>query len=84
MDVRTQSKDGRRVASVAECEAKIAEELRRKQKEWLRELRQQPRKFRQLEEQIHQRFQELADQLVASVMAEATTDSPVLDLEKKV
>jgi hypothetical protein len=84
MDVRTQSKDGRRVASVAECEAKIAEELRRKQKEWLRELRQHPRKFRQLEEQIHQRFEELADQLVASVMAEATTDSPVLDREKKV
>jgi hypothetical protein len=84
MDVRTHSKDGRRVSSVADCQAKIAEEIGRKQREWLQRLRQQPRQFRQLEEQIHQRFQELADQMVASVLAEATTSSPALESEKKV
>ena len=35
------------------------------------------------EEQIHQRFQELADQMVASVLAEATSTSPALECEKK-
>lgn len=84
MDVRTQDKNGRRVSSVAECQAKIAEELGRKQGAWVQELRQRPRQFRQLEEQIHQRFQELADQLVASVLAEATVSSPAVELEKKV
>jgi hypothetical protein len=84
MDVRTQSKNGHRVSSVADCQAKIAEELGRKHREWLHKLRHQPRQFRQLEEQIHQRFQEFADQVVASVLAEATASSPVLDREKKV
>jgi hypothetical protein len=84
MDVRTDSKDGPRVPSAADCQAKIAEQLQRKQKEWLRLLRQHPRQFRELEEQIHQRFQEFADQLTASVLAEATASSAALDLEKKV
>lgn len=83
MDVRTQSKNGPGVPTVSDCLAKMTKQLEEKKKQWLREFRQRPGQFGTLEEQIHQRFQEMADQLVVSMVAEGTVASPELEREKK-
>jgi len=83
MDVRTQGKNGPGVPVVSDLLARIAKQLEQNKKEWLREFRQRPGQFGTLEEQIHQRFQEMADQFVASMLAEATSASPELEREKK-
>ncbi len=83
MDVRTQRKDGPTVAPGAACLEQIGRQLQRNHQAWLRELQEHPERLGTLEEQVHQRFQELADQLTASLLAQATATSPALAGAKK-
>ena len=83
MEVRTQSKKGRKVPDLSELGDRIAAEVRQQQKDWLRQLIEQPTRFGELEVRVHQAFQDIADRVVASLLAQATPASPALDDAKK-
>jgi hypothetical protein len=49
----------------------------------LKALQQDPGKFADLEKEIHRAFTQMADQVVAGLLAEATVDSDFADAAKK-
>ena len=81
MDVRT-LKSGSPVALPAAVIEEVARQLRDQHPEWLRQLSDHPEGFADLEVQVHQHFRGVADQLVASLLAQAR-DSPAVDAAKK-
>ena len=83
MEVRIDSQGGPLVPSPTEVVDHLAAQVRSAQPEWLRQLTEQPSRFADLEAAVHQTFQQLADQLVASLLAQATHESPALDVAKK-
>jgi hypothetical protein len=83
MDVRTQGREGPHVPPLDKCLEQIRAKLDKKKAEWLQELQRHPERFRALEEKLHEHFQELADDVMASLLAEGTSASPALEREKK-
>ena len=83
MEVRSTSKVGPEVSSPHALMDELAAELRAAQLQWLWQLREQPERFAELEVSVHHTFQHMADQLVASLLAEATQESPALEAAKK-
>jgi hypothetical protein len=83
MEVRLNSKDGALVLSPAQIVEQLAAQLRSDQQKWLRQLAQEPTRFADLEVHVHHTFQQLADQVVASLLAQATQQSPALEAAKK-
>jgi hypothetical protein len=71
MEIRM-AKAGSPVAGVAEVVAQMQQQLPTRQAEWLRQLQDQPETFADLERKVHGVFQQLADQMVAGLLAEAT------------
>ena len=71
MEIRM-AKVGAPVADVAEVVAQMQRQLPARQAEWLRQLTDQPEKFAELERSVHGEFQQMADQMVAGLLAEAT------------
>ena len=65
MEVRSHSQVGPKVLSPAALVDEVAKQLRSAQPHWLRQLREQPDRFAELEGSVHHTFQQLADQLVA-------------------
>jgi iron-sulfur cluster repair protein YtfE (RIC family) len=83
MEVRNDSKVGPPVLSPSKLVDHVATQLRADHQEWLRQLTAEPDRFAEVEETVHQAFQQLADQLVASLLAQATQPSPALAAAKK-
>jgi predicted ArsR family transcriptional regulator len=84
MEVRVQGKAGPVVKNVDDTLRQVQQQLQDRQGQWVAQLRDQPAKFADLEAQIHRTFQELADQVVAGVLAQATAaDDFAKDAKKK-
>ena len=83
MEVRSESKAGLQVSSPSDLVDGLATQLRTQQQTWLRQLAEEPSRFADLEVTVHQTFQQLADQLVASLLAQATQQSPALQAAQK-
>jgi len=84
MEVRVQGKCGAVVTNVDEVLQQVQRQLQDQQALWVVQLQEQPAKFADLEAQIHQTFQGLADQVVAGVLAQATAaDDFAQDAKKK-
>ena len=83
MEVRKDCKVGSPVLPPAALVDRVATQLRSDHKEWLRQLTAEPSRFAEVEGTVHQAFQQLADQLVASLLAQATQQSPALAAAKK-
>jgi hypothetical protein len=61
----------------------VQQQLQAQQGQWLAQLREQPAKFVDLEAQIHRTFQDLADQVVAGILAQATAATTFAQDAKK-
>ena len=72
MEVRVQGKCGPVVNNVDDVLRQVQQKLQDQQGQWVAQLRDQPAKFADLEAQIHRTFQDLADQVVAGVLAQVT------------
>jgi hypothetical protein len=72
VEVRTHDKNGPVVTTVQDVLHQVHEQLRQQQTQWLDQLRHQPGSLADLETQIHQTFQQVADQVVAGLLAQAT------------
>jgi hypothetical protein len=73
MEIRTQNKTGPLVAPLAEIPAKMSQQVDARKQQWLDRLNRDPASFAQLEVEIHDHFRQLADQMTARLLAEATT-----------
>jgi len=83
MDVHIGSKTGPLVAPLPTVLHTLAEQLQTQQSTWLQLLSEHPERFADLEVQVHQTFQQMADQVVAGLLAQASQPSPTLDDAKK-
>ena len=72
MEVRVQGKCGPVVKNVDDVLRQVQQQLQDQQRQWVAQLRDQPAKFADLEAHIHRTFQDLADQVVAGVLAQVT------------
>lgn len=84
MEVRVQGKTGPVVKNVGEVLRQVQQRLQDQQGQWVAQLRDHPTKFADLEAHIHQTFQDLADQVVAGLLAQVTApDDFAQDAKKK-
>lgn len=72
MEIRSQSKTGPLVPPLAEIPAKLSQQLDAVKQQWLDQLNRDPASFARLEVEIHDHFRRLADEVTASLLAEAT------------
>jgi hypothetical protein len=82
MDVQLQAKDGP-LASLPEQIADITARLNKEQITWRDQLRQDPSQFGDVEVAVHRAFQQLADQVVAGLLADVGQQSPKLEDDAK-
>jgi hypothetical protein len=83
MEVRRASKKGTALKGIDPVLTEIHERLQRHPQEWLRTLTETPGSFVDLEKTVHQAFQQMADQLVAGLLAEATRGDHFAQTAKK-
>jgi hypothetical protein len=83
MEIRSQSKTGPLVSPLAEIPSKVSQQLDAVKQQWLDQLNRDPASFARLEGEIHDHFRRLADQMTASLLAEATTPQDRAEPGKK-
>jgi hypothetical protein len=83
MEIRTQSKTGPLVPPLAEIPAKVSQQLDAMRQRWLDQLNRDPASFARLELEIHDQFRRLADQMTASLLAEARVEQDQAEPGKK-
>lgn len=70
MRVRTDAQAESTVALPAVMVKEVQRELNRRREGWSQQLREDPSRFGRVEVEVHHAFQQLADQLVASLLGE--------------
>jgi hypothetical protein len=83
MEVRMESKQGAAVKGIDPVLIEIRKRLQSHPQEWLRALTANPGSFVDLEKTVHQTFQQMADQLVAGLLAQATAADDFAQTAKK-
>jgi hypothetical protein len=83
MEIRTSSKSGPLVPSLADVTAKLSQQTDATKRQWLDRLAKDPASFAQVEVEIHDHFRGLADQMTASILAEVTSSGDRAEPEKK-
>jgi hypothetical protein len=83
MEVRMGSKKGTLLSGIEPVLAEIQRRLPAHAKEWLKRLEQNPGGLTNLEQEIHRTCTQLADRVVAGLLAHATADSAFADHAKK-
>jgi hypothetical protein len=83
MEIHTSSKTGPLVPSLADVTARLSQQTDSTKQQWLDRLAKDPASFAQVEVEIHDHFRGLADQMTASLLAEATSSGDRAKPEKK-
>jgi hypothetical protein len=83
MEIRMESRKGTPISGIDPVLADIRQRLQAHPKEWLKALEQNPGGLANLEQEIHRTFAQMADWVVAGLLAEATADSAFADNAKK-
>jgi hypothetical protein len=83
MEIRLGSKRGEVVEGVDQVRAGIHERLQQQPEEWLRKLRENPGDFAELEQTVHRAFQQMADQMMAGLLAQTTQAAEFTQAAKK-
>jgi hypothetical protein len=83
MEVRLQSQKGTKVSGIDPVLAEIQQRLEAHPKEWLKSLEQNPGNLANLEQEIHRAFAQMADRIVAGLLAQATADASFAEAAKK-
>ena len=83
MEIRMESQKGPVVSGIGPVLAEIQQRLQGRPKEWLKTLEQNPGRLAHLEQEIHRTFAQMADRVVAGLLAQATADSAFADAAKK-
>ena len=83
MRFRLDSKTGPAVADPVQTLSQIQQHLAAQQQAWAEQLARDPSAFAHLEPQIHRAFGQLADRLVASLLAHAAQQPALGEAAKK-
>jgi hypothetical protein len=83
MEIRTSSKSGPLVPSLVDVTARLSQQTDATKQQWLDRLAKDPASFAQIEVEIHDHFRGLADQMTASLLAQATSSGDRAQPEKK-
>ena len=83
MEVRMDSTRGKVVSGIDPVLVEIHQRLQADPKKWLKALEQTPGEFANLEQEIHRAFSQMADRVVAGLLAQATADSSFADTAQK-
>jgi hypothetical protein len=83
MEVRVQSKKEAPLQGIDPVLAEIQQRLQSDPQEWLGSLQKHPAGFADLEKKVHHAFQQMADQLVAGLLAHATKGDDFANNAKK-
>jgi hypothetical protein len=83
MEIRMESKEGVVVEGVDQVRAAIHERLQQQPQEWLQTLHEKPEDFANLEQIVHRAFQQMADQMVSGLLAQATRPAEFAEAAKK-
>jgi hypothetical protein len=83
MIFRFGSKSGKTVPPARQAAQDIHSQLQQQQQLWADKLARDPACFPSLEQEIHLRFGQLADQLVASLLAEVASQPALQETAKK-
>lgn len=83
MEVRLESKKGTVVRDIDSVLTEIQRRLQDQPKEWLKNLEHNPAELPNLEQEIHRTFTQMADRVVAGLLAQATADSAFADAAEK-
>ncbi len=70
MEVRLNEEGGTPVAPLAEILVGLTERLRQEQSLWQQRLRKDPHQFGDVEVAVHHTFQQMADQVLAGLLAD--------------
>ena len=83
MEIRMDSKKAAPVNGIEPALAEIQQRLQAHPKEWLKALQENPGAFANLEKEIHQAFEQMADRVVAGLLAQATAPNEFAEAAKK-
>jgi hypothetical protein len=83
MEVRVQGKKEAPLQGMDPVLAEIYQRLQSQPQEWLGSLQENPAGFADLEKKVHHAFQQMADQVVAGLLAQATKGDDFADNAKK-
>ena len=83
MEVRMVDKNAAALIGIDPVLAAIQERLQAQPKDWLQKLQLDPSKFGDLEQEVHCAFAQMADQVVAGLLAEAAAGSEFTEAAKK-
>ena len=83
MEVRTESKTGTVLTGIDPAISEIQKRLQSQPEEWLRTLQDNPAAFKDVEKIVHHAFQQMADQLIAGLLAQATQGDDFTQTAKK-
>jgi hypothetical protein len=83
MEIRTQSRTGPLVPSLGDITTELSKQVDAMKHRWLDQLTRDPAGFARIEVEIHDRFRRLADQMTASLLAEATSPGHRAEPEEK-
>ena len=83
MEVRMDSKKGTVVSGIDPVLAEIRQRLQAHPKEWLKALAQNPGGLANLEQDIHRTFAQMADRVVAGLLAQTTADPTFAEAAEK-
>jgi len=77
------SKQGDVLKGIEQARMEIQRRLEQHPEQWLRMLQEDPAKFTDLEQSVHRAFAQMADQMVAGLLAQATQAADFTAAAKK-
>lgn len=83
MEIRVESKSANPVRGIEPVLSEIEQRLHSEPEAWLKQLQARPGSFMELEKAVHRAFQQMADQVVAGLLAQATAPPAFADAAKK-
>ena len=75
MEIRMESNKGTAITGIDPVLAEIQQRLEAHPKEWLKALQKNPDGLANLEQEIHRAFAQMADKVVAGLLAQTTAGS---------
>jgi hypothetical protein len=83
MIVRLGSQKGKVLKDINQVQAEIQHRLQKAPEQWLQALQERPENFADLEQAVHHAFRQMADQMVAGLLAQATKGTEFAQAAKK-
>ena len=83
MLIRMGNKKGEILKDIDQVQAEIQHRLEKAPEQWLKAFQERPEDFADLEQTVHHAFRQMADQMVAGLLAQATKGTEFAQAAKK-